>query len=440
MAEKKDVVEEVVVEKVREIFNKGYNRQVILYGPPGTSKTYYAKKIAAELLGIKNEEVLENDERYCFLQFHPSYTYEDFVRGITVKTVYESNGEVQSESPKVESNGEVQSEPPKVESNGEGQSESPKVGSNSEDQSESLKVKSNGKGQSNKINGITYEVEDKVFGKFAKKAADDKKNKYVIIIDEINRAPLAAVLGELIYGLEYREKRFSTSYSLKEQEKWKESNPDEMYIPDNLYIIGTMNTADRSIGSIDYAVRRRFAFVQLPAKPEIAFGTWFEEGSHCKVSESKSDRGKGKNDGTQPEQADVNGTSQNSQVKITVNGNDVTIESNTNLKVKEDLFKSIVKLWYNVDKIFDECIGNSIEKDDIKIGHTYFILKDNIMSNSSSTEDTIKDPTGEEKLTDKAKEYMQYVLEYQIKPILYEYVKDELLTYEAKEKIDNLSL
>lgn len=83
----------------------------------------------------------------------------------------------------------------------------------------------------------------------------EKAKKYVLIIDEINRANLPAVLGELIYALEYRNQAVNTLYPIAEDYK--------ITLSDNLYIIGTMNTADRSVGHIDYAIRRRFAFINV---------------------------------------------------------------------------------------------------------------------------------------------------------------------------------
>ena len=159
-----------------------FKKQIILQGAPGTGKTYTAKKIA-EAMGCG----------YEVIQFHPSYTYEDFVRGIVSKT--DENG------------------------------------------------------------NISYEVEDKILINAIKKAEENKnKNKpYILIIDEINRANLPSVLGELLYALEYRGENVTCPYG------------EPIAIPDNLYIIGTMNTADRSIGSIDYAVRRRFAFYTVKA-------------------------------------------------------------------------------------------------------------------------------------------------------------------------------
>jgi hypothetical protein len=78
---------------------------------------------------------------------------------------------------------------------------------------------------------------------------------YVLIIDEINRANLSSVLGELIYALEYRGKDVESIYEV--------DGSNKLILPPNLYIIGTMNTADRSVGHIDYAIRRRFAFVDI---------------------------------------------------------------------------------------------------------------------------------------------------------------------------------
>lgn len=165
-----------------------FKKQIILQGAPGTGKTYTAKKIA-EAMGCG----------YEVIQFHPSYTYEDFVRGIVSKT--DENG------------------------------------------------------------NIRYEVEDKILMNAIKKAEENKnKNKpYILIIDEINRANLPSVLGELLYALEYRDEAVICPYKKDKEDEGK------IIIPKNLYIIGTMNTADRSIGSIDYAVRRRFAFYTVIA-------------------------------------------------------------------------------------------------------------------------------------------------------------------------------
>ena len=176
--------------------------QVILSGPPGTGKTRLALHAAsASILGDANAEVLpiEKDSQFALVQFHPSYNYEDFVRGIRVTT--DDN------------------------------------------------------------NNVVYETVNRVFGDMAKRAAQKPQEKHVLVIDEINRANVSAVLGELIYGLEYRGKEVQTPY--------KVDGKTGLVIPENLQIIGTMNTADRTIGQIDYAVRRRFAFVHCPPDKSV---------------------------------------------------------------------------------------------------------------------------------------------------------------------------
>ena len=168
-----------------------FKKQIILQGAPGTGKTYTAKIVAKEMM--QSEPII--------IQFHPSYTYEDFVRGIVSKT--DENG------------------------------------------------------------NIKYEVEDKVLMNVIKQAEENKTKNYVLIIDEINRANLSSVLGELLYALEYRGEPVICSYKKEKEDEGK------ITIPENLYIIGTMNTADRSIGSIDYAIRRRFSFYTIKANAEL---------------------------------------------------------------------------------------------------------------------------------------------------------------------------
>ena len=174
-------------------------KQIILYGPPGTGKTYLASKLARRLT---------DDGAVKLVQFHPSYTYEDFFEGF------------------------------RPEPGGSGT--------------------------------LTFTLRAGPFRDFAEVAADNPSTAYILIIDEINRANLAKVFGELYFLLEYRDESISLQYS-----------PDkEFTLPQNLFLIGTMNTADRSIARIDTAMRRRFAFVELdPRIPPVngLLGRWLDK-------------------------------------------------------------------------------------------------------------------------------------------------------------------
>jgi 5-methylcytosine-specific restriction protein B len=166
-------------------------KQVILYGPPGTGKTWLAKKLARHLTS-------DMDGAVRLVQFHPSYTYEDFFEGFR----------------------------PQASSGG----------------------------------SLSFELRPGPFRDFAETAEDDTSTPYILVIDEINRANLAKVFGELYFLLEYRNESIRLQYS-----------PDKPFrLPPNLFIIGTMNTADRSIAKVDSAMRRRFAFVELhPRTPPV---------------------------------------------------------------------------------------------------------------------------------------------------------------------------
>jgi 5-methylcytosine-specific restriction protein B len=166
-------------------------RQVIFYGPPGTGKTYLAKALARRLT---------DDSTVRLVQFHPSYTYEDFFEGFRPKSAGDGTG------------------------------------------------------------ALTFELTPGPFRLFAEAAKDNPTTPYILIIDEINRANLAKVFGELYFLLEYRDEAIGLQYSPKE----------EFTLPPNLFLIGTMNTADRSIARIDTAMRRRFAFIELdPRVPPV---------------------------------------------------------------------------------------------------------------------------------------------------------------------------
>lgn len=214
---KKVISQREIKEKIKLL---EYQKQIILQGPPGTGKTRLAKQMARYILKDEIEpkiDDIEMKEQVKLIQFHPSYSYEDFVRGIVAdlasgSILYKTENKILADMAKKAK--------------------------------EAL-------GEEYYQNDITKE---------RKKEILEKSEKYILIIDEINRANLSSVFGELIYALEYRDETVESMYELNESRK--------IILPSNLYIIGTMNTADRSIGHIDYAIRRRFTFLKVLANED----------------------------------------------------------------------------------------------------------------------------------------------------------------------------
>ena len=191
--EKPFIAEDIFNEIVELLFRK---KNIILQGAPGVGKTFLAKKIAYQLIGMKKNENIE------IVQFHQSYSYEDFIQGIRPTTTGE------------------------------------------------------------------FKVRNGIFYNFCENAKEHPEDTFVFIIDEINRGNLSKIFGELMMLIEY-DKR-SPRYALKLT--YNEGNSSRFYVPENVYLIGCMNTADRSIAIVDYALRRRFAFCEV--EPE--FGDTFK--------------------------------------------------------------------------------------------------------------------------------------------------------------------
>ncbi|MBF0714761.1 AAA family ATPase [Gemella palaticanis] len=199
--------------KYKELLENEKN--IILRGAPGTGKTYLSKDIAKLLImgeNINNNQFYDDsleeklEKQLGFVQFHPSYDYTDFVEGLRP---------IQRED-----------------------------------------------------SSIGFEYKAGIFRNFVEKAIKDKENKYVFIIDEINRGEISKILGELFFSIDpgYRGKKgkVTTQYSNMITDKHEVSK--EFYIPENVYIIGTMNDIDRSVDTFDFAMRRRFTFIEITAE------------------------------------------------------------------------------------------------------------------------------------------------------------------------------
>ena len=170
-------------------------QNIILQGPPGTGKTFLAKRLAYALMGERA------DERIASVQFHQSYSYEDFVGGY-------------------------------------------RPGVNDDQQ-------------------LVFESRDGAFLRLCQRAREVPDDRFVMLIDEINRGNLSRVFGELLMLIE-ADKR-SSAHAVELQHRIAdEGDPDgKFFVPPNVYIIGTMNLADRSLTGMNVAMRRRFAFAEL---------------------------------------------------------------------------------------------------------------------------------------------------------------------------------
>ena len=177
-------------------------KNLILQGPPGTGKTWLAKRLGYALIGTKNRTITRKCMRV--IQFHPSLSYEDFVRG----------------------------------------------------------WRPDGNGQLSLIDGVFLEV--------VEAARAERDRLFIVIIEEINRGNPAQIFGEMLTLLENDKRKEDEAIELS----YRRDRTERIYIPENLYVIGTMNIADRSLALVDLALRRRFAFVSLEPTFNKSWQKW----------------------------------------------------------------------------------------------------------------------------------------------------------------------
>ncbi|WP_426466506.1 McrB family protein [Proteus mirabilis] len=234
-------------------------KQIIKYGAPGTGKTYQARLQTSLLFDIWKEEFapysrLTHASQIELVQFHPSFSYEDFMEGL--RPVLDSDGNSQLT---------LQNGVFKEFCRSAGKWEIDVYGLGLTQKWESLTIKELLPFRE-KLSGEhwqdIFEISD------ISKLVSEAVPPFFFIIDEVNRAELSRVFGELMYCLEYRGTRgcVKTQYSNLNNEHTgmlKDAQGYLFFIPTNIYLIGTMNTIDRSVESFDFALRRRFRWEEV---------------------------------------------------------------------------------------------------------------------------------------------------------------------------------
>ena len=298
------MIQDQQMKNIQELLETG-NKAIILYGPPGTGKTYSAKELICSELSISNKELedfkftenmpVKEKGAWALVQFHPNYTYEDFIGGI-----------------------------------------SPCLTSGT----------------------LSYTLKTGIFKRICDEASqtDNSGKKFIIIIDEINRADLSSVFGELMYALEYRDEPISIP-----------NFQDKFVVPSNVYIIGTMNSIDKSLVTFDLALRRRFGFIKIMPQLQVLENILSDYNIKESCLTTFINRCKELNDHI---------SRPNSRLQL---GADYQIGHAYYGKIKDFLSKckeseseqiittfDLEKLWeYHLEPLFEEFLGNRIEDSEV---------------------------------------------------------------------------